>query len=112
MFCTNCGLNLEEGDAFCAKCGKPTAASAGPLMAPAPGRRQQRLARLMSEKKIAGVCAGVARYFDVDVTMVRVLWLVLAICTVIPGFVAYLVAWIAMPKEAGGPHPEAGMAAT
>lgn len=55
----------------------------------------------MPEKKIAGVCAGVARYFGVDVTMVRVLWLVVAICTVIPGFIAYLVAWIAMPKEYG-----------
>jgi len=58
----------------------------------------------MSEKKVAGVCAGVARYFDADVTLVRVLWLVLAICTVIPGFVAYLVGWIAMPKDyAPGP---------
>lgn len=55
----------------------------------------------MSEKKVAGVCAGVAHYLDADVTLVRVIWLVLAICTVIPGFVAYLVAWIAMPKEYG-----------
>jgi phage shock protein PspC (stress-responsive transcriptional regulator) len=53
----------------------------------------------MSEKKIAGVCAGVAHYFEVDVTMVRVVWLVLAVLTVVPGFLAYLVAWIAMPKE-------------
>lgn len=66
----------------------------------------------MSEKKIAGVCAGVARYFDAEVTLVRVLWLVLAICTVIPGFVAYLVAWIAMPKEYGPEHPPAQVVVT
>ena len=109
MFCTNCGLELREGDAFCARCGKPTgaAASAG---APPPGRPPRRLARIMSEKKIAGVCAGVAHYFDVDVTMVRVLWLVVAICTVVPGFLAYVVAWIAMPKEYAPPPPSSQVA--
>jgi phage shock protein PspC (stress-responsive transcriptional regulator) len=40
----------------------------------------------------------VAEYFDLDVTLVRVLWLVIALlggC----GFLAYLVAWIVMPSE-------------
>ena len=32
----------------------------------------------MHEKKLAGVCAGFARYFDVDVTVMRILWLILA----------------------------------
>ena len=101
MFCTNCGLNLGEEDAFCSRCGKPSAAAA-PSSTPPPARqRHRRLVRLMSEKKVAGVCAGVAHYLEVDVTLVRVIWLVLAICTVVPGFVAYLVAWIAMPKEYG-----------
>ena len=101
MYCTNCGLKLGEEDAFCSRCGKPTGvrvATEAPAASSPPPRR---LARLMTEKKIAGVCAGVARYFDVDVTLVRVLWLVLAVVTVIPGFIAYLVAWIAMPKEYG-----------
>ena len=61
----------------------------------------------MSEKKIAGVCAGAAYYLDVDVTMVRVVWLLVAIFTVVPGFLAYLVAWIAMPKEYGSPQAPA-----
>jgi phage shock protein C len=55
----------------------------------------------MSEAKIAGVCAGFARYFSLDVTLVRVLWVVL---TVFPlpffGVVSYIVAWIVMPKDA------------
>ena len=101
MYCTNCGLNLGEEDAFCSKCGKPTGVRAAAEAQPAASRSPRRLARLMSEKKIAGVCAGVARYFDLDVTLVRVLWLLLAILTVAPGFIAYLVAWIAMPKEYG-----------
>ena len=54
----------------------------------------------MSEAKIAGVCAGFARYLGLDVTLVRVLWVVL---TVFPmpffGLVSYIVAWIVMPKD-------------
>lgn len=112
MYCTNCGLQLGESDVFCAKCGKPTGVQATAASPPAAYTRPpRRLVRLMSEKKIAGVCAGVARYFDADVTLVRVLWLVLAIVTVIPGFVAYLVAWIAMPKEYGPATAGGSMAA-
>jgi phage shock protein PspC (stress-responsive transcriptional regulator) len=66
----------------------------------------------MGEKKIAGVCAGVAAYIGADVTLVRVLWLLVAIFTVIPGFVAYLVAWIAMPKEYGPAQATGQMAST
>ncbi len=57
------------------------------------------LSRPLWDKKISGVCAGFARYFDMDVTLMRIVWLVTAIFTGI-GFVAYLVAWIAMPAEA------------
>ena len=52
----------------------------------------------MRNKKIAGVCAGFARYLEVDVVLVRVLWLAAALCTGV-GFIAYIVAWIVMPKE-------------
>lgn len=97
MYCTNCGILLGEENAFCSKCGKPTGAQ--PHAAPPASRASRRLVRVMSEKKIAGVCAGLAHYFDVDVTLVRVLWLALAIATVLPGFIAYLVAWIVIPKE-------------
>jgi phage shock protein PspC (stress-responsive transcriptional regulator) len=53
-----------------------------------------------ANKKIAGVCAGLARYFDCDVTLVRVLWLVIAFSTGL-GFLAYLVAWIVIPSDHG-----------
>lgn len=51
-------------------------------------------------KKIAGVCAGFARYLDVDVTLVRVLWLAIALVTGV-GFIAYLAAWLIMPADNG-----------
>ena len=56
-------------------------------------------------KKIAGVCAGIARHFEEDVTLVRVIFLALALTTGI-GFVAYLVAWILMPSDHGGYLPQ------
>ncbi len=94
MFCTQCGFKLNDTDVFCAQCGKPTKADAPPRAEPA----KKRLARPMNRKKIAGVCAGFAEYMDVDVTLVRVVWLISAVVWGM-GFVAYIVAWIAMPKD-------------
>jgi phage shock protein C len=94
MFCTKCGSELREQDRFCSACGAATARGAETP------RPEVRLSRPMSEAKIAGVCAGFARYFALDVTLVRVLWVVL---TVFPmpffGLISYIVAWIVMPKD-------------
>jgi phage shock protein C len=58
------------------------------------------LSRPTREGKIAGVCAGFARYFGLDVTLVRILWLVLSVWPLpVFGVVAYIVAWIVMPKD-------------
>ena len=100
MYCTQCGFKLDEGDVFCAKCGKATKADAPPRAEPA----RRRLVRPMREKKVAGVCAGFANYFDMDVTLMRIIWLLGSIFTGI-GFIAYVIAWIAMPKEYGPVTP-------
>ena len=49
---------------------------------------------------IDGVCGGIAEYFGIDSTPVRVLWIVLSVLpgAVIGGVIAYLVAWIIVPK--------------
>jgi phage shock protein PspC (stress-responsive transcriptional regulator) len=61
-----------------------------------PAYQPQRLVRIREGKKIAGVCAGFARYLGVDVTLVRIVWLITGLTAGV-GFIAYLVGWIAMP---------------
>jgi len=94
MFCTRCGVELASDVRYCSKCGSPTKlaeAEGNPYTAP-------RLALDTQNKKIAGVCAGFARYLSVEVLLVRIVWLALALGAGV-GFVAYLVAWILMPKD-------------
>ena len=64
-----------------------------------PEAPQRRFVRLPDEGKIAGVCAGLAAYFDVDVTVVRLVWVILSIVpgVFIGGLVAYIAAWILTP---------------
>ena len=93
MFCTRCGLQMGEDAAFCSRCGQATGAPAAPRVTP-----PRRLSRPMYDKKIAGVCSGFARYFEVDVTLMRILWIIVALFTGV-GFIAYIIAWICMPKE-------------
>ncbi len=65
------------------------------------------LVRTRQGRMIAGVCAGVADYFGVDVTLVRVLVAVVAVLTGGAGVLAYLVAWAIIPNEsADGPVAE------
>ncbi|EID32085.1 PspC domain protein [Streptococcus mitis SK579] len=57
---------------------------------------KKQLMRSGRDKKIAGVCAGVAHYFDMDPTIVRVIWGVLAFGYG-AGVVAYIILWIIAP---------------
>jgi phage shock protein C len=91
MFCTQCGAELREQDCYCSQCGRQLKPDARPVA-------HERLMRDMQHKKIAGVCAGLARYFHVDVVLVRLIFLVLAFSTGI-GFIAYIIGWIVMPKD-------------
>ncbi|HKY20170.1 MAG TPA: PspC domain-containing protein [Vicinamibacterales bacterium] len=63
----------------------------------------RRLARSRTDGTIAGVCAGLADYFEVDVVLVRVAWVVLSIVPgcLIGGVIAYLAAWLVMPEATG-----------
>jgi phage shock protein C len=61
------------------------------------GRRV--LVRARDGRMLAGVCAGVADYFGLDVTLVRVIWAVVSVITGGLGVLAYLVAWIIIPDE-------------
>jgi phage shock protein PspC (stress-responsive transcriptional regulator) len=61
------------------------------------GRRV--LVRTRDGRMLAGVCAGVADYLGLDVTLVRVIWAVVSVITGGAGVLAYLVAWIIIPDE-------------
>lgn len=95
MFCTKCGIELQERDRFCSQCATPT----GRDPVRVSGVTPLRLSRPVHDKKIAGVCAGVARYMGVDVTLVRVLCVVLALWPPGIGLIAYIICWIVMPKD-------------
>ncbi len=56
---------------------------------------------LGEDRKVAGVCGGVARYLDIDPTIIRILWLA-AFLFYGSGLLAYLICWIVIPK-----HPTA-----
>jgi len=95
MFCTRCGTNLDEKARFCSDCG----ASVGGAATAEPPRPRSGLYRSRYDAKVAGVCAGVARHFDMDVSIVRILWLALTVYPPGVGFIAYIICWMAMPKE-------------
>ena len=94
MYCTRCGIQLDDKVRFCSACGTATAQVCVDAAV-----RYPRLSRPYYDKKIAGVCAGFARYFGVDVTLVRVLWLVLIFFPAPVGLIAYIVGWIVMPRD-------------
>ena len=57
---------------------------------------RKKLCKSINDKKIAGVCAGVADYFNIDPTIVRIIWGVLAFAYGM-GIIAYLVAAFVLP---------------
>lgn len=91
MFCSQCGNEMQMNARFCAQCGKQWRFDGSAQGTP-------RLMRKMSDRKIAGVCSGLARYLNVDVALVRIILLTLALGMGV-GFIGYVIAWIAMPKD-------------
>ncbi len=51
-----------------------------------------------NDKKVCGVCGGIAEYFDVDPTLIRVAWVIAALCGSM-GFWVYVVCAIIMPNK-------------
>ena len=58
----------------------------------------KKLYRSSSDKMIAGVCSGLAKYFNIDTVLVRILFIVLTLMGSL-GFWAYIIFWIIAPKK-------------
>ena len=59
---------------------------------------QKKLYRSVSDRKVAGVCAGVAKYLNIDPTVVRIIWAILALFAFF-GIAAYLICAFIIPEE-------------
>ena len=90
MFCPQCGKEYSQRTNFCCDCGAALSVTSS-----VPSKR---LMRSRTDSKIAGVCGGFANYLDLDVTLVRILWLMVAFVGGW-GVIGYIIAWIAMPEE-------------
>ncbi len=90
MYCNYCGKVIQDDANVCAYCGRRIGA--------VPGRQKlMRPPKGSPNRKIAGVCAAFAEYFDLDVTIVRVVWLLIALFGG-GGILAYIIAWIVIPE--------------
>lgn len=104
MYCSACGTQIADHDNYCHACGRKTAHEGEVHPSSAPGYNAPRhVYRLIHDKKIAGVCSGLAKYFDVDVTLVRLIVVTGIVLSGGLGLLAYIAAWIIMPVDHGAP---------
>jgi len=90
MYCNACGKTIAEDSRYCSHCG--IVAGIPPM--------PKRLMRSRSDRKVGGVCAGLAQYLELDTSLVRILWFFVTLaCGVFPGVVAYVLGWIIIPQE-------------
>ena len=109
MTCANCQKEIMAGSKFCYNCGarQPETSARGAAPASACPRR---LTRSSTDKKIGGVCAGLAEYFDLDPTLIRVIWVLLVFFGG-TGLLAYLILWLILPLGPAG-YPGSSATAT
>jgi phage shock protein C len=61
------------------------------------------LRRSRENRMVAGVLAGLARYYDIDVSLLRIVYVVLSVCSAaFPGLLVYLLMWVIIPLEEPG----------
>lgn len=65
--------------------------------------KNKKLYRSATDKKIAGVCGGIAEYLEIDATVIRLIFLVMLVFGIAPIVLVYLIMWIIMPEP---PEPQ------
>ncbi len=61
-------------------------------------KMNRKLTRSASNRMVSGVCAGVGEYFQVDPTVIRLLWAILTFCGVGSGILVYIIAAVIIPE--------------
>ena len=95
MICSHCQREIADYSNYCYFCGMRQRVS--PDGRP---RASKRLRRSVVDRKIAGVCGGIAEYFEIDSTLVRLIWVIVILLPIplVPACIGYFVAWLLMPK--------------
>ncbi|MHA1244186.1 MAG: PspC domain-containing protein [Candidatus Heimdallarchaeota archaeon] len=118
LYCPKCGATNEDFAQYCASCGddlsnaKDTKEKAEPIENIEPEieseeKAKKKLYRSRDEKYFGGVSAGLAKYFDMDLDTVRILWVVFLIASGGTALLIYLILMMAVPLEPlPGEEPE------
>jgi phage shock protein C len=97
-YCAGCGASLSSGAKFCSACGRGVT-EPGPVPGSGPARMTNPLSRPFAGRKVAGVCQGLANQYGWDVTLVRVITVLLAVFTFPIALIAYVLFWLIVPEE-------------
>jgi phage shock protein C len=62
----------------------------------------KRLYRSKKDRMLGGVCAGLGEHFDIDPTVIRLVWAVITVISIGTGVLVYILAWILIPEEDTG----------
>lgn len=102
MSCMDYGREIADSSNFCSSCGAPQRQRTS----------HKQLTLSATDKKVAGVCGGLAEYLDVDPTIVRLIWVALSVVPggFVGGALAYFLAWTIIPKAPAFASASAGTA--
>ncbi|GEM_PF-783810 len=102
MFCTHCGREVVAHASFCPNCGGAQPSNVG----------NRRMVRPIVGRKVGGVCLAIANYLSTDVTLIRVIAVLMLLIPPFPAGLVYVIFWIVVPSEEyAAPAPPAYAAA-
>ena len=109
MKCYNCGTENVDEARFCGKCGAdlesvPSAKAQGQM--PVQQAPPQELFRCSDDKQLGGVCAGIAKRANMDVSIVRLITILIFFFTASSIALVYLILWAVLPEAPCGSSPQ------